>query len=135
MPVLRQLAVLEAAGPDDESIEILSQFQMRSPVRESDADKARFETILKTIDEAREAALAEHDGLVQRIKAVVLQTKDGSMRQRAFQPHRYSGSVLGELSHAEARLAALSVQISCLDGVRERIAELAIVSGEPAASS
>lgn len=131
MPVLRQLAVL-ADGPDEESIEILSQFQMRSSVRESETDKVRFETILKAIDDALESAVAERDGLVRRIKTIVLQTKDGSARLRAFQPQRHSGSVLFELGHAEARLASLSEQIRRLDGARERVAEIAIDFGEPA---
>lgn len=48
MPVLRPLAALEAAGPE-ESIEILSQFQMRSSVRETETDKARFESILRRL--------------------------------------------------------------------------------------
>lgn len=125
MPVLRPLAALEAAGPE-ESIEILSQFQMRSSVRETETDKARFESILKAIDDAREAAAAEREGLVRRIKAIVLRTKDGSARQRAFQPNRHSGSVLHELSHAEARLAGLSEQIKRLEGVREQVAEITI---------
>ena len=130
MPVLRQLAVLAAGKRDERSIDVLSQFQMRSSVREAETDKERFESILKTIDDACESAATEREGLIQRIRAIVLQTKDGSARQRAFQPDRTSGSVLHELGQAEARLAGLSEQIKRLGGVRDQVAEIAVAVGE-----
>jgi len=126
MPALRQLAALAAGGRESESLEILSRFQMRSSVREAETDKARFDSILKAIDDASEAAAAEREGLVRRIKAIVLQTKDGSARQRAFQATQHSGVVLHELNQAEARLAGLSEQIKRLDGFREQVAEITI---------
>lgn len=121
MQALRQLAILEAGGQNQRSIEILGAFQMRSLARELEVDSARVDAVSRAIDATRAAVVAEHDGLVERIKAVVLKTKEAPKRPRAFQPHRDSSGVLHELGHAEARLARLSAQIRHLDDIRDQI--------------
>lgn len=127
MPVLRQLAILAEQGPDERFLEILSQFQMRSSAREIEADKARLETIVAAIGHARESAAAEREGLIQRIKTIVLLTKEDGAPQRKLQ-HRRSGSVTDELEHAEWRLAELSAQIERFEEMHGHIIRIAAVT-------
>lgn len=132
MPVLRQLSVLADQGSDERFLEILSQFQMRSSARETEADKARLETILEAIEHARESAVAEREGLIQRIKAIVLLTEEGGTPARAFQLHRRSTSVAYEFDHAERRVAQLSAQIERFEEMREHAVRYATTIDEPA---
>ncbi|MFZ5732114.1 MAG: hypothetical protein ACOY4O_05225 [Pseudomonadota bacterium] len=110
--------VADVAETDAPLLESLKLFRMRSRNREADVDQQRFKAIIAAIDEARESAAAERDGLVGRIRSLLLRAEQKVCRQSVGMSTRRLGALKREFAHAEARLAELSAQIVRLDQMR-----------------
>jgi hypothetical protein len=94
-----------------------TQFKARSSGREVEADQARALSVLRAIDEALDAAKAEHAGLTTRIDdvlaraAVTMGNDSDEYLTRDPQDSRHQDLMGTEIANGQRRLSELAVSI------------------------